>query len=170
VSRSPTHRLAGALGLVAAVALAGCDAEATDVGKPCEVKSDCAGTLICDVHEGRGSCQENHMHSEGAAVGVRWIDVEASDYKLELVPDFDPEVVEYEARADGEGIEVYVDVLLDGDADGVLVNGHAANTAGFRAWRSPGNADLIAPTTATIEVLSAGETTAVYDLDITIPQ
>jgi hypothetical protein len=33
-----------------------------DVGKPCEKDEDCAGDLVCDVHDGRGSCQEPHDH------------------------------------------------------------------------------------------------------------
>ncbi|GEM_PF-2079235 len=32
------------------------------LGAPCEVESHCAPGLICDGHNGRGSCQEPHSH------------------------------------------------------------------------------------------------------------
>lgn len=157
--------------------LSGCDPESEDVGKPCERKSDCAGTLICDLHEGGGSCQAQHTHDDGGTgddanaddVGVRWIDVAASNYKLDLVPDFDPTVDQYTAQADGPGIEVYFDVLLDGDADGVLVNGTESIPMGYRTWRSPDDADLVAPVPVTIEVLDGDTTTSIYDVEITVP-
>nr|MCH9687609.1 hypothetical protein [Deltaproteobacteria bacterium] len=56
--------------VVAATALAAgvvgaCTSEAGgDVGAPCAVDTDCSGDLICDEHQGAGSCQEPHGHGE----------------------------------------------------------------------------------------------------------
>jgi hypothetical protein len=47
-------------------ALLGCDAGGPGaVGAPCNTADDCEGNLICDEHNGQGSCQEPHGHSEG---------------------------------------------------------------------------------------------------------
>jgi hypothetical protein len=35
-----------------------------DVGKACEKKEDCGEHLICDVHDGKGTCQEPHEDGE----------------------------------------------------------------------------------------------------------
>lgn len=32
------------------------------VGSPCVVDEDCGGDLICDVHDGQGTCQQGHGH------------------------------------------------------------------------------------------------------------
>ncbi len=34
------------------------------VGAPCEVVDDCEDGLICDEHQGQGSCQEDHGHGD----------------------------------------------------------------------------------------------------------
>ena len=34
------------------------------IGAPCYTESDCPEVLICDFHEGKGSCQEDHDHGE----------------------------------------------------------------------------------------------------------
>lgn len=49
-----------ALGLALGAALTAC--AHGDVGKVCSKKEDCSGDLICDVHEGQGTCQEPHGH------------------------------------------------------------------------------------------------------------
>ncbi len=165
--RRPSPAVALMLGSLGAW---GCDPAQADIGKPCEQKSDCAGALICDEHDGRGSCQEAHTHGEDEVVAVRWIEVAASDYKLDLDPDFDPEVTEYRAQADGPGIVVYADVILTGDAEGVTVNGEPAELIGFRTWRSPESAELAAPTSITVEVLAlegAEVREPLYDIDVT---
>jgi hypothetical protein len=51
----------------AVLALGGCDEETAAIGQPCEVKTDCPGALICDAHQGRGSCQRDHLHGEDTA-------------------------------------------------------------------------------------------------------
>lgn len=60
-----THR-ALPLGLLAfscaSVFAFACDS--ANVGAPCEVDADCEGELICDVHDGQGTCQEDHGHDE----------------------------------------------------------------------------------------------------------
>lgn len=150
--------------------VAGCDAEASDVGKPCEQKSDCAGYLICDIHEGRGSCQSEHQHDESALpMSIKWIEVAASDYKLDLVPAYDPDITSYTAQADGPGIVVYANIILSDDADDVTVNGVAAELVGYRTWRSTEATDLVAPTMMTIEVSNAAGSLPAYDIEITVP-
>ncbi len=37
----------------------------SDVGKACDKQTDCGGDLICDVHDGKGTCQEPHSHEGG---------------------------------------------------------------------------------------------------------
>lgn len=100
---------------------------------------------------------------------VRFIEVAASNYKLELAPPFDEGVTSYTARANGPGIEVYVDVFMDRDVDGVLVNDVPAALTGYRAWRSSAEADLVAPTFAVVEVLDESTHPAVYEIKITVP-
>ncbi len=50
-------------------ALAGCDNGGPGaVGAPCNTADDCQGSLICDVHNDQGSCQEPHGHgTEGGS-------------------------------------------------------------------------------------------------------
>jgi len=43
----------------------GCDSDSGAVGAPCNTADDCQGDLICDVHNGQGSCQEPHGHTAG---------------------------------------------------------------------------------------------------------
>lgn len=59
--------LVRAPGLLAAsmlLALAACDDVDKDIGTPCEMEDDCPEPLICDVHDGQGSCQQNHDHDD----------------------------------------------------------------------------------------------------------
>lgn len=51
------------------VSIAGCEAEEGDVGSPCDSVEDCADGLICDVHDGKGTCQEGHGHDDGGESG-----------------------------------------------------------------------------------------------------
>lgn len=36
-----------------------------DIGKVCEKQEDCGEGLSCDVHDGKGTCQEPHGHDGG---------------------------------------------------------------------------------------------------------
>ena len=36
-----------------------------DIGKACTKTEDCGEGLLCDVHDGKGTCQGPHGHSEG---------------------------------------------------------------------------------------------------------
>ena len=48
-------------------ALVGCDNGGPGaVGAPCNTADDCQGSLICDVHNDQGSCQEPHGHGADA--------------------------------------------------------------------------------------------------------
>ena len=47
-----------------------CDATDSDIGKPCERKSQCAGDLVCDAHDGRGTCQQQHRHDPSRSAGL----------------------------------------------------------------------------------------------------
>lgn len=61
-SLSASRSAAFVLGLASSLA---CDpGGAGDLGAPCESAADCAGDLICDEHEGQGSCQKPHDHGE----------------------------------------------------------------------------------------------------------
>jgi hypothetical protein len=44
------------------LALLGACEEDDEIGTPCETAEDCSGDLICDVHDGQGTCQEAHGH------------------------------------------------------------------------------------------------------------
>lgn len=39
----------------------------TDIGAPCDKDEQCGGDLICDVHDGKGTCQTAHEHVSGGA-------------------------------------------------------------------------------------------------------
>ncbi len=100
---------------------------------------------------------------------VRYLEVAASDYKLELVPEFDPMITSYAAQANGPGIVVYVDVIVDRDVESVLVNEVPAQLSGYRTWRSTPETDLIAPTSAMIELVDGSDAPARYEIAITVP-
>lgn len=51
--------------LLPALALLLACTNSSKVGAPCNVNEDCGGDLICDFHEGKGSCQQDHEHSAG---------------------------------------------------------------------------------------------------------
>lgn len=53
------------LSMVLMVSLVACDSEDAAIGTPCETTDDCPGNLICDIHEGQGSCQIDHSHGGG---------------------------------------------------------------------------------------------------------
>ena len=49
--------------LVALLLPLGCEEEEEgEIGSPCESDEDCADDLICDEHDGEGTCQEEHEH------------------------------------------------------------------------------------------------------------
>jgi hypothetical protein len=35
-----------------------------ELGASCDVDEDCQAPFICDVHDGRGSCQNTHSHGQ----------------------------------------------------------------------------------------------------------
>lgn len=103
-------------------------------------------------------------------VTVKWIEVAASDYKLELQPDFDAMIHQYTALADGPGISVYVDVIVDADVDGVLVNDVPAALIGFRMWRSAAETGLVSPCLASVTIeLEGAVVPEAYAIDIVAP-
>lgn len=53
-----------ALALVTAMLFA-CDDD-DEIGTPCESEADCSEALICDVHDGQGTCQHDHGHRSEA--------------------------------------------------------------------------------------------------------
>ncbi|GEM_PF-2729440 len=64
---SPSSRtLVLALAFTSSLALTtlGCDDEDSEIGTPCESEEDCSDELICDMHDGQGTCQEDHGHRE----------------------------------------------------------------------------------------------------------
>jgi hypothetical protein len=102
-------------------------------------------------------------------VSVKWIEVAASDYKLELQPEFDAEITQYTALADGPDITVYIDVIVDADVDGILVNAVPAALVGFRTWRSAPETGLVSPAFAIVEILAPGAEVPVYSIDVIMP-
>lgn len=54
--------LASCFVLGLAASFVACNDDGGDVGAPCNEDADCSSELICDVHEGQGSCQEPHDH------------------------------------------------------------------------------------------------------------
>lgn len=40
------------------------DGSGGGVGSPCDVDENCESGLVCDIHDGRGSCQEPHEHDD----------------------------------------------------------------------------------------------------------
>lgn len=54
------------LSLLIFVLAAGCGD--SSVGSPCDKDEQCGGDLICDFHDGKGTCQEPHDH--GSAGGT----------------------------------------------------------------------------------------------------
>lgn len=56
--------IAGAIAWMASLAVA-CSSGPGAVGAPCEIDEDCEGELVCDEHDGQGSCQVAHDHGSG---------------------------------------------------------------------------------------------------------
>jgi hypothetical protein len=62
------HRSRSLLSPLALVLLLGvslifaCDDEDDEIGTPCESEADCSEALICDLHDGQGTCQRDHDH------------------------------------------------------------------------------------------------------------
>lgn len=48
--------------LSAGVLLGACEEQDDEIGTPCDTDEDCSDDLICDVHEGQGTCQAPHDH------------------------------------------------------------------------------------------------------------
>lgn len=60
----PLHRINLGLAFVAGLVSSACSS--SSVGKACDQNSECGGDgLVCDVHDGKGTCQEPHGHDEG---------------------------------------------------------------------------------------------------------
>jgi len=55
------------LGLAVALGLGISACNNSDVGKACDADADCGEGLECDVHDGKGTCQEPHGHEAGEA-------------------------------------------------------------------------------------------------------
>jgi hypothetical protein len=53
--------------LLAVGVLWACDLANDGIGAPCESDADCGSGLVCDVHDGRGSCQRPHGHDDGGS-------------------------------------------------------------------------------------------------------
>lgn len=45
----------------------GCAVSNSKIGTPCDNAAQCGGDLICDVHDGQGTCQEPHDHGDDHA-------------------------------------------------------------------------------------------------------
>lgn len=58
---------------------AACQSDA-DIGKPCEKPDQCAEGLICDVHDGKGTCQEPHGHDDAGETAAGTDDHASSDH------------------------------------------------------------------------------------------
>lgn len=48
--------------LAMALVAVACDDEDDEIGTPCESETDCSEALICDIHDGQGTCQRDHGH------------------------------------------------------------------------------------------------------------
>lgn len=44
--------------------------DGTDIGAPCDKDDQCVGDLICDVHDGKGTCQTPHDHVSAGLTGT----------------------------------------------------------------------------------------------------
>jgi len=73
-----------ALVLVATGSSAGCLADEGTLGAPCEVGSDCEDGLLCDLHDGGGSCQRIHEDAEEPVVHDCSVETRADAYSLGL--------------------------------------------------------------------------------------
>lgn len=104
------------------------------------------------------------------AAAVRWISIFASDYDLELEPEFDPAITTYTAQADEAGIIVFAEVVFSGgDAVGVRVNELDAAPSGYRTWLSPQEQGFEAPLPLEVQI-DLGEGSGLsYAIEVTIP-
>ena len=142
------------------------DSTLTDTGTAGTQGEDTAVTSSSTAETGEET--ETETGQLPPEVHVQWIEVAASDYKLELAPEFEAEILSYTALADGPDISVHVDVIVDADVEGVLVNEVPASLNGFRTWRSL-DTELISPVTMTIEVLAGLSEVPEYGVEVTVP-
>jgi hypothetical protein len=61
-ARPPTSLLALTFVLAALAGTFACDDEDDEIGTPCDSEADCSEALICDIHDGQGTCQHDHGH------------------------------------------------------------------------------------------------------------
>lgn len=47
-----------------------CNGGNDDIGKPCDNDEQCTDDLVCDFHDGKGTCQEDHGHDSAGATGT----------------------------------------------------------------------------------------------------
>lgn len=64
VSQRPSLAFLLTIGLVlgGVFGTIGCNDD-DEIGTPCETDDDCSSELTCDVHEGEGTCQDEHGHT-----------------------------------------------------------------------------------------------------------
>ena len=62
----------------------GCNDGAPGVGSPCAADEDCGHGMVCDVHDGQGTCQEDHGHEGGHETGGVDCEVETRDDEYAL--------------------------------------------------------------------------------------
>lgn len=81
-----THTSTSSLLFGSFVALAmsfACDG-AAGIGSPCATKEDCGDELICDIHDGQGTCQQDHGHEDDTGEGACVDETRDDDYAVGL--------------------------------------------------------------------------------------
>lgn len=69
--------------LVALAMSLACD-DAAGIGSPCATKADCDDDLICDIHDGQGTCQQDHGHEDDTGEGACVVETRDDDYAVGL--------------------------------------------------------------------------------------
>jgi hypothetical protein len=69
-------------GAVVATAFA-CD-DVAGVGSPCATNEDCGDELMCDIHDGQGTCQEGHGHEGDTGASVCELETRDDEFAVGL--------------------------------------------------------------------------------------
>jgi hypothetical protein len=84
MTRTSTSLRASSLLLGSLVAIAfACDGDA-GVGYPCATSKDCDGGLVCDIHDGQGTCQQDHGHEGETGESDCVVETRDDDYVVGL--------------------------------------------------------------------------------------
>jgi YtkA-like len=82
-SRASSLLLGSLVSFIAFAFAFACDGDA-GVGSPCATNEDCGDELICDIHDGQGTCQQDHGHEGETGESDCEVEIRDDDFSVGL--------------------------------------------------------------------------------------